>query len=84
MGKIGSIRMLVYNRGNKTGLQERQRIPHFLCSDNQDTLHLGDVLRQSVRGQAHELACFKKGRDARARNPVRDDITHVIVWSGVT
>ena len=46
--------MLVYDRGNKTGPQERRRIPHFLYSNNQDTLHLGDVLRWRVRGQAHE------------------------------
>ena len=41
LGEIGSIRMLLYNRGNKTGPQERRRIPHFLCSNDQDTLYLG-------------------------------------------
>ena len=46
--------MLLYDWGNKTGPQERRRIPHFLCSSDQDTLHLGDVLRWGVRGQAHE------------------------------
>ena len=46
--------MLVYNRGNKMRTQGKQRIPHFLYSNNQDTLHLGDVLRWRVRGQAHE------------------------------
>ena len=37
--------MLLYDRGNEMGPQEKRRIPHFLCSNNQDTLHLGDVLR---------------------------------------
>ena len=46
--------MLLYDWGNKMGPQERWRIPHFLCSNNQDTLQLEDVLIQGVRGQAHE------------------------------
>ena len=47
--------MLLYDRGNKTGLQERRRIPHFLCNNDQDTLHLAGILRQGgIRGQAHE------------------------------
>ena len=52
--EMGSIRRLLYDRGTKTGPQERRRIPHFLCSNNPDTLHLGDVPRGGVKGQAHE------------------------------
>ena len=81
LGEMGSIRMLLYNRGTKTGLYKRRRIPHLLCSNDTDTLHLGDVLRWGVKGQAHEWACFKKGRDARVRNPIRDDVMCVIVWA---
>ena len=46
--------MLLYDRGTKRGPQERQRIPHFLCSNGQDTLHLGNIPRRGVKGQAHE------------------------------
>ena len=46
--------MLVYDWGNEMGPQEKWHIPYFLCSNNQDTLHLGDVLRWRVRGQAHK------------------------------
>ena len=46
--------MSLYDWVTKMGPQERRRIPHFLCSNNQGTLHLGDVLKWRVRGQAHE------------------------------
>ena len=46
--------MLLYDRVTKTGLQERRCIPHFLGSNDPDTLHLGDVPRGGVKGQAHE------------------------------
>ena len=54
LGEIRSIKMLLYDRVTKTGPQERRRIPHFLGSNNLDTLHLGDIPGGGVKGQAHE------------------------------
>ena len=53
--------MLVYDRGNKTGPQERRRIPHFLGSNDPDTLHLGDVPRGGLRDKLMSEHVLRRG-----------------------
>ena len=59
--EIESIRMLLYDRGTKMGPQERWRIPHFPCSNDQDTLHLGDVLRRGLRDKLMSEHVLRRG-----------------------
>ena len=61
--------MLLYDRGTKTGLQERRRIPHSLCSNDQDTLHLGDVLRWGVRDKLMTEHVLRRGGMQKSEIP---------------
>ena len=53
--------MLLYDRVTKTGLQERQRIPNFLCSNDPDTLHLGDVPRGGLSDKLMSEHVLRRG-----------------------
>ena len=53
--------MLLYDRVTKMGLQERRRIPHFLCSNDPDTPHLGDVPREGLRDKLMSEHVLRRG-----------------------
>ena len=61
--------MLLYDRGNKAGLQERRRIPHFLCNNDQDTLHLGDIPRWGVGDKLMNEHVLRRGGMRESKIP---------------
>ena len=73
--------MLLYGRGIKMGPQERWRIPHFLCSNGPDTLHLGRKYQEGgLRDKLMSKHVFRRGGMRETEIPF--EMTSRVLLSG--
>ena len=75
--------MLLYGQGTKTGPQERWRIPHFLCSNGPDTLHLGMYQVEGLRDKLMSEHVLRRGGMRETEIPF-EMTSHVLLSGTVT
>lgn len=69
-----------YYRGNRGG----EGRDEFAGADRWDAVHAVEVLKQFCNGQVHLLAFSRGGIMALWTAVLRDDITSLVTWAGVT